>query len=191
MAEARGRQELDELVDVVDRDDHTIGVTTRQDAENHQRLLRASRVLVFTRDGRVAVQQRGQKLGYPGHFDIGAAETLKQGESYVRAARRGLHEELGISETGASGISEFFFWHFETPARKRLVRGFYCFYDGPLTPDGAEVVRAFYTTGDQLAELVQTQPFHPAGLYLLRQYHAEVNKGKVPAIELPDLFIAR
>ena len=88
----------DELFDVIDEDDQVIGQEMRSVV--HQRGLwhRGVHVLLFTRDGRLLVQQRSKtKSQSPLTFDCSVSEHVQAGENYHNAAIRGLLEELGLS----------------------------------------------------------------------------------------------
>lgn len=90
--------ELTELLEVVDENDQVIGQATRGECYQKGLLHRAVNIFILNSQGEVYLQKRSmQKLIYPGRFDISASEHVKPGEPYLEAAKRGLHEELGIS----------------------------------------------------------------------------------------------
>jgi len=98
----------DELLDVVNEDNVVIGQEWRSIV--HQRGLwhRGVDVFLFTRDGKLLVQQRSQdRDAFPAALDSSVAEHLKAGEDYLRAAVRGLKEELGVEGIELHPVVEF------------------------------------------------------------------------------------
>ena len=87
-----------ELFDIVDERDRVLGQAPR--AEVHARRLRhrAVHIFLFNRQGQLYIQQRAlTKDTSPGCFDSSASGHLDAGEDYDHAARRELHEELGLA----------------------------------------------------------------------------------------------
>lgn len=86
-----------EILDVVDENDHVIGNAVRSDVHRLALRHRAAHVLVFDDSGHLLLQRRAlHKDVNPGLWDTSAAGHVEQGESYESAARRELLEELGI-----------------------------------------------------------------------------------------------
>ena len=87
-----------ELVDLVDESDRTIGKASLEDCLGRGLLHRAVAVLVLRSDGTVLLQRRSRRdRWHPGRWTISSTGHVKSGETYGRAARRELFEELGIS----------------------------------------------------------------------------------------------
>lgn len=88
----------DELFDIVDENNIVIGQEWRSIV--HQRGLwhRGVHVFLFTRDGKLLVQQRSETRDtFPFALDCSVSEHVKAGENYFDAAVRGLREELGLA----------------------------------------------------------------------------------------------
>ena len=88
----------DELFDIVDEEDIVIGQEMRSVV--HQRGLwhRGVHVLLFTRDGKLLVQQRSKdRLHAALALDCSVSEHVQAGEDYYPAAIRGLKEEMGVT----------------------------------------------------------------------------------------------
>ena len=86
----------DELFDVVNEEDIVIGQEMRSVV--HQRGLwhRGVHVLLFTREGKLLVQQRSKdRLHAPLALDCSVSEHVKAGEDYYTAAMRGLERRNG------------------------------------------------------------------------------------------------
>jgi isopentenyl-diphosphate delta-isomerase type 1 len=87
---------LDELFDVVDREDRVIGRAPRREVHAQNLLHRAAHVIVHDAQGRVFLQRRSlAKDSFPGCWDDSCTGHLDAGEDYATAARRELGEELG------------------------------------------------------------------------------------------------
>ncbi len=88
-------QKGDELVEIVDREDDVLYVTQRSMADHNRLRMRTARTIVLDPDMNVWVHRRSlQKCVNGGKWDVGTGETPHVGESYARAARRGVHEEF-------------------------------------------------------------------------------------------------
>jgi isopentenyldiphosphate isomerase len=98
----------DELFDIVDENNVVIGQEWRSVV--HQRGLwhRGVHVFLFTRDGKLLVQQRSKNRDtFPSALDCSVSEHLKAGENYWQAAVRGLQEELGLAGIDLDLLVEF------------------------------------------------------------------------------------
>jgi len=88
---------MPEPVDLVNAKDKVIGKTTKEEAHAKGSLHRAVHVFVFNKEGMLFLQKRSKKkLLAPGVWDSSVGEHVKAGESYKKAALRGLIEELRI-----------------------------------------------------------------------------------------------
>lgn len=98
----------DELFDIVDEKDIVTGQEMRSVV--HQRGLwhRGAHVLLFTREGRLLVQQRSRdRVHAPLALDCSVSEHVKAGEDYYNAALRGLREEMGIEGIELQALVKF------------------------------------------------------------------------------------
>lgn len=89
----------DELFDLVDLDDHVIGVVRRGDAHRNPALIhRSVQILIFSSDGRLLLQKRSARKDlFPGYYCASASGHVDAGEDYARTAIREAWEELGIA----------------------------------------------------------------------------------------------
>lgn len=84
------------FIDQVDRSDRPIGRVRRGDALQLGANFRTAHVFVF-HDGELLLQRLApQRERNPGRWGSSVAAYLFAGESYEEAARRRLHEELGL-----------------------------------------------------------------------------------------------
>jgi isopentenyldiphosphate isomerase len=88
----------DELFDLVDRDDHVIGVVRRRDAHRNPALIhRSVQALIFSSDGRLLLQKRSARKDlFPGYYCASASGHVDAGEDYATTAAREIREELGV-----------------------------------------------------------------------------------------------
>ncbi len=88
----------DELLDLVDENDHAIG-TVAKDAANHDPSLihREAGILIYDDHNRLLLQQRSHLNNHePGMWMVAAAGHVTKGEEPEAAAHRELQEELGF-----------------------------------------------------------------------------------------------
>lgn len=90
-------QNLEELFDVVDKNDCVVGQATRREVHDRELLHRAVHVFVFNRSGAVFLQKRSMaKDRSPGLWDASCSGHVDAGETYDEAAKRELAEEIGL-----------------------------------------------------------------------------------------------
>ena len=98
----------DESFDIIDENDIVIGQELRSIV--HQRGLwhRGVHVLLFTREGKLLVQQRSKDRQHaPGALDCSVSEHVKAGEDYPAAAVRGMQEEMGVEGLDIQPLIKF------------------------------------------------------------------------------------
>jgi isopentenyldiphosphate isomerase len=88
-----------ELVDIVNEKNEVIGKDTRKATYEKGLRHRASHIFLFNSKNEVFLQLRSKKKFWlPGYWGYSVGESLKSGETYEEAAKRGLKEELGIKK---------------------------------------------------------------------------------------------
>lgn len=98
----------EELFDIVDENDAVIGQELRSIV--HQRGLwhRGVHVLLFTREGKLLVQQRSKdRVHAPLALDCSVSEHVKVGEDYLTAVMRGMKEEVGVDGIKVKPLVKF------------------------------------------------------------------------------------
>ena len=154
----------DELVDVVDADDHVVATVPRWRMRADRMRHRVVFVGVTNGAGELLVHRRSEtKDLWPGRWDIGAGGVVTAGEDYATAARRELLEELGID-------AEPVFLRAGTYADADVDIVGRCYrvvHDGPVTFVDGEVVEARWVDRAELDRLVASAPFVPDSLALL------------------------
>lgn len=98
----------EEMLDIVDDNDHIIGQESRTIV--HQRGLqhRGVHVFLFTDDGKMLIQKRSaDRAASPSLLDCSISEHVKAGESYHDGAVRGMREELGVEGIEIERLTKF------------------------------------------------------------------------------------
>lgn len=162
---------MEEYLDVVDENDRLVGEQPRSVVHKSGVWHRGVHVLLFTADNRLIVQQRSaQRIQSPNALDCSVSEHVQAGESYLDAARRGLNEELGISEIPLECLLHFRLDYGPNDFMiSKLYRG--SVEDGKVRIDPIEVEQVIYQPADKLELLLAGQaPLSRWFEHLLRWY---------------------
>lgn len=116
---------VDELLDLVDKNDNVIGTVWKSEAHKDPKLIhREIAFVVFNKNGQVLLQQRSElKTNDPLGWELTAAGHVGVGEDPKVAAARELKEELGFAcdpifynkvliSQGEYGESRFFYIYY-------------------------------------------------------------------------------
>jgi isopentenyl-diphosphate Delta-isomerase len=157
-ASSRPPQREDEVFDVVDDQDHVVGQATRKDVHARRLLHRATHVLVIDPAQRVFLQKRSMaKDSAPGCWDSSCSGHLDSGEDYLTAAVRELAEEIGVR-----AHAEDLVYHLQLPPCAEtgweFISIFSLRYDGPVTPDPAEVERGEWFQMEEVTQRLAAAP---------------------------------
>lgn len=157
----------EELVAIVDRDNHPIGAVSRRIMRQQRLIHRASYVLVFNRRGELFLQKRTlTKDVYPGYWDVAAGGVVQADESYRESAIRELREELGVSD---AKLQPLFDQYFEDKDNRVWGRIFSCTHEGPFTLQAEEIVCGRFMPLAAIEVLHQSEPVTPDGMALLQR----------------------
>ncbi len=154
----------DELVDVVDADDHVVATVPRRQMRAQRLRHRAVYIVVNSSAGALLVHRRSDtKDLWPGRWDVCVGGVVAAGESWDAAARRELAEEVGVDAAPAP-------LHGGTYADAEIDVVGRCYrvvHDGPLSFADGEVVEARWVDAAGLDDLVATAAFVPDSLALV------------------------
>lgn len=127
-----------ELLHEVDENDVVIGTRTRGELHRLGLRHRSVHILVFNSAGELFLQKRSASKDInPGLWDTSAAGHVDLGESYDKAARRELAEELGID--GASTLRLLFKMPSSSDTGWEFIQVYSANHDGPLALNAAEI----------------------------------------------------
>ena len=154
----------EERVDIVDGEDHVVGVATRRDVRARRLKHRCVFIVVRSSAGEVLIHRRSDaKDLWPGRWDLAAGGVLGAGEGWEDSARRELHEELGVTAPlAALGGGHYADGDVDEIAKIYAVR-----HDGPFAFSDGEVVEAFFVGLDELARRIARDPFVPDSVALV------------------------
>jgi isopentenyldiphosphate isomerase len=150
----------EEILQVVDINDKPIGGAPRSELKAKGLRYRIVRILVEDKAGNTIVQKRvSTKDTYPNCWDNSAAGHVDEGEEYLKAAKRELAEEIGLTNVE---LEEVDYYYAETVAPSgHILNRFTKIYrvvvdhDTVFTPQLEEVSEITWMTRHEVAELVK------------------------------------
>jgi isopentenyldiphosphate isomerase len=140
--------EQEELLEVVDHEGKIVSILPRTHIHGNPSLIhRVVHVLIFNTEGKLLLQKRSlNKDVAPGKWDTSVGGHLNVGEDPLRAAKREMEEELGIS----LGEQRFLYSYIHTNSYEtELVYTYECLHEAEifLNPDEIDEVK-FWSLGE-------------------------------------------
>ena len=160
----------DELFTIVDENDMIVGYKTRKECHHDPNIIhRAVDVVLFDSAGNILLQKRSkQKDTYPGYYTVSASGHIDKGESYEKAARREMEEELGIEKTYALKLAHVGTYIVRLKHEAEMTALFKGTYEGSVSPAHDEVESVQYVSPKKLLTLKKDiTPGALAALYKL------------------------
>jgi isopentenyldiphosphate isomerase len=158
----------DELVDVVDENDHVVRQAPRREVRKEHLWHRSVYIFVFNPVGQLFVHRRTEtKDIFPGRWDVAVGGVLAAGEAYDRGAQRELEEELGVAGVQ---LRRLFALRYDDAANRVCGMVYSCTVDAPLRLDPAEISTGEWLDLTAVLERTQQRSFCPDGLEALRVY---------------------
>ncbi len=183
---------MEEIIYVVDEKDQFVRKATRMEVREKALLHRAARVIIINNEGKYLIQKRSAtKDIHPSMWDIGVAETVKNGDSYESTAMRGLLEELGI--VGISNIqmmhSVIFKLKYFSQNHHILCKVYKLTYSGQLHLQEEEIDEIKFLTKEEVANLIEKTDFNPVGKIVFNKYVElkPIPSNKYPTIEVNEI----
>ena len=181
----------EEIIYVVNEKDQFVRKATRQEVREKALLHRAARVIITNNEHKFLVQKRSaSKDIHPSMWDIGIAETVKDGDSYESTAMRGLLEELGI--IGISNIqmmhSVLFKLKYFSLRHNILCKVYKLSYNGQIQLQEEEIDEVKLLTKEEIINLIEKADFNPVGKVVFSKYlELKPNpSNKYPIIEVKE-----
>jgi 8-oxo-dGTP pyrophosphatase MutT (NUDIX family) len=154
----------DEILDIVDENDHVIGQSPRGEA--YAQGLRHRCVFIQAKDagGRLFVHRRTPtKLVFPSRYDMFVGGVVGAGESYDDAALREAEEELGV--TGLPRPEYLFKFLYDDGAGQTWWSAVYeVRWDLPVSPQAEEVAWHDFLSEDEVERRLREWEWVPDGL---------------------------
>jgi 8-oxo-dGTP pyrophosphatase MutT (NUDIX family) len=167
----------DEIVAIVDEHNTVVGAVPRREMRAKRLPHRSTYILVFNSRDELYIQKRTMtKDVFPGYYDTAAGGVILAGESYEQGAERELEEEMGIRGVPLTLLFDFYF---EDEHTRLWGRAFSCRYDGEVVLQAEEVESGAFASLADVLRRVETEPFTPDGLHVLRRYLDELSAARV------------
>jgi len=145
----------DEYFDIVNDQNEVVGQEKRRVVHQQGLWHRGVHVFLFTPDRKLLIQKRSQTRDkFPGTLDCSVSEHLQPDESYLKAAVRGLQEELGVEGIHLTRLVQFRMNY--GPNDNEFSEVFEGTIDGsiPITIDPHEVDEIAFYTISELEEML-------------------------------------
>ena len=178
---------MTELIDVVDENDSVVRTTTRKEVREKRLLHRSATIIVKDARGRIFVQKRSMaKDLWPGMHAVGVGETVKAGEGYDEAAKRGLMEEIGIA------AKPDFLFSIRYRSREDNENGnvYTAVAKEKLRLDKREVESGFFATDEELKSLIEKKEFEPFSRAVMEKYRKS-NEKLIDMVDEDDNVIGK
>jgi len=145
------------MLEVVDAEGRVLRLATRAECHSHPSLIhRSVCVLVYDPDGRLYLQRRSMRKDlYAGMWDLSATGHVRPTESWEAAARRELHEELGIE----ARLEHVLTTVVHVPQETELAAVFRCRHGGPMQLDPHEVSDGRFVEPSEVAAQPDLTPY--------------------------------
>ena len=158
----------EELVDIVDDDDHVIGQVTRSQMRRELLQHRVVAILCLNSRGEIFVHRRtATKDLFPSLYDMFVAGTVEAGESYESAAVRELAEEIGVSGVPLERLFHHLYRGPQTRAHTEVYR---VIWDGPIVTQASEIAWGEFRSREALATNRDGFELVPDGAELFARY---------------------
>lgn len=159
---------MEEVLDIIDLDDHVIGQAPRSEVLAKHLMKRIVHVFAFDDQGRLALQLRSPSVSFlPHHWVTSASGHVRSGETYEQAAMRESEEELGITPLLEVLGKDLY----DSGTFQAYLMSYRCSTNGPFTPKTGDVERIEFLPIPVVWSMVlQGEKFHPEFLFLLERY---------------------
>lgn len=142
----------DEIFIVVDKNDKVKGYRTRYDCHHDKQLIhRAIGIMIFNKKGQILLQKRSKNTDLNSSlYTLSASGHVNKRESYLKAAKRELKEELGIQIPLKKRLK----FLLEIPQETEMDYLFTGEYEGPFYPNSQEVEMVKFANLKELPNMI-------------------------------------
>ena len=154
------KDNLNELLPLVDEEGKVVGSATRGKFHNGDKLLHpVVHLHVFNKNGDLYLQKRPSwKTIQPGKWDTAVGGHVDYGETPNMSLAREMYEELGISEDLPRYIGKYIF---ESQCERELVYVYVMTYEGNICPSAKELDGGHFWTKGEISEAIGTEVLTP------------------------------
>lgn len=157
-----------EMLELVDLQNHVVGVAPRPLVRSENLLHRGVGILCWNSEGELYVHKRtATKDLFPSCYDMMVGGALEAGEEYEIAALREVQEELGVGEVEPKFLLETLY---DGPKNRSFIHLFEVTWDGPITWQEEEICWGAWMPFDEVLEWVEQVDIVPDGLHVFRAY---------------------
>ncbi len=166
---------MDEELDIVDVDNKIIGKALRSECHSNPSLRHKTvHILVFNESMDILLQKRAaNKNIQPGKWDSSVGGHLALGESFEKAAKRELLEELGLEHT--SPLVHLFDMKIENEIESENSRVYAMLSSGPFYIQREEIDKVKFWTKEEIESNINSNIFTPACVEELRKIFKNQN----------------
>jgi isopentenyldiphosphate isomerase len=154
-------QPPDEKLEVYDDKGKKIGLRKRSEVHGNPALIhRVAHVLVFNSKGELYLQKRSeQKDVQPGKWDTSVGGHLNPKESFLKAAKREMQEELGLPQD--LNLVHLYDYPWRTDFESEDVRTYAATWDGEFHPAPEEIIEGRFWDLMDLKAKIHSDEFTP------------------------------
>lgn len=147
---------MEEILDVVDPENRIIDQQPRHIVHSSGVWHRGIHVLLYNAQNALMLQLRSlNKDKYPGHYDCSVSEHVSAGEDFWDTARRGLQEELNITNVPLTRILQF---RMNYGPNDNMISTLYkCHWNAPLQINRHEIQEIYWFSEQQIRTLLRTK----------------------------------
>lgn len=178
-----GADAWEEVLDVVNGSNVIVGQERRDIVHKTGLLHRSVHVFVFNEAGEMLLQRRSPyKSLAPRLWDLSCAEHLSAGESFEDAAKRGLQEELGITEQTSLKLVREAYLHMASYPEKNMFDNEFIStfvmgtYRGAINHDPKEVTETSFWPVEQILRTLRTEPEQFTAWFQAELNHIDLEK---------------
>jgi isopentenyldiphosphate isomerase len=171
-AEAYQKSAKEEMVDIVDEDNHVVECRRRADMRELNLPHRATYAFIRDSAGYFYVQKRSSIKDYcPSYWDPTPGGVVAAGESYEYTNRREVEEEMGIPVTSSNEMEHLFTFYYEDMRVKCHGDCWELIYDGPIKLQITEVEECVKMSMSEILARAETgESFTPDSMEACKRY---------------------
>ncbi|MBC8495808.1 NUDIX domain-containing protein [archaeon] len=145
---------------VVDKNNKIIGSEEKRVALEKEMIRRVSRIFIFNKNKELFLQKRApNKKIAPNAWDVSVGGHVDENETYLKAAKRELKEELGIVGLKLKKVCSFYL---EEPSENKTAKAFdelyKTEYSGEFVLNKAEIVNGKWFSLNKLEKEIKNHP---------------------------------
>lgn len=158
----------EEHFEVVNEANRIIGRAKRSECHKKNLIHKAVLIFIFNNEGKILLQKRSKSKDlYKGYWTSSASGHLDPGESYLKAAKRELKEELGIRIP----IRQSFFVKLRQKIDSENLRLFIGKSNGPFNFNKKEIKKIDFFSISEIKEMIKRgEKFTPQFLVVFKTY---------------------